>query len=238
MMNECQTLKLMRKPGPPALLVSLPANDPDLARAARDGGAQGLKVHINIEHAAAKVRFGSLDDEATRIEEIASLGLPVGIVPGDASRMAPPEDFRRLHELGLDFADLYLGAMPAWLLSALPLPLMAALGHEDMSRPDRLASVATLTSIGMIEASIIPHTEYGNPLSAGDLADYTTFTRILGQADRPVIVPTQRHIVPDDLAALASTGIRALLIGAIVTGRTAADISAATRVYREALDQL
>lgn len=238
MMVECQTLNLMRKPGPPTLLVSLPANDPELARAAHDGGAQGLKVHINIEHAAAGVRFGSLDEEAARIAEIVSLGLPVGIVPGDSSRMAPPEDFRRLPELGLDFADLYLGAMPAWLLSAPPIPIMAAFGHEDMSRPDRLASVAALPSIEMIEASIVPHAGYGNTLSAGDLADYTTVTRIMGQSDRPVMVPTQRHIVADDLPALTATGIRALLIGAIVTGRSAAEIGVATRVYRDALDQL
>lgn len=237
-MNECQTLKLMRQPGPPALLVSLPANDPELASAARDGGAQGLKVHINIEHAAAKVRFGSLAEEAKHIEEIVSLGLPVGIVPGDASRMAPPEDFCRFPELGLDFADLYLGAMPARLLGCPPLPLMAALGHEDMLHPARLASVAALSAIQMIEVSIIPPAGYGNPLSASDLADYTTVARIFAATDKPVMVPTQRHVVPEDLPALSSAGLRALLIGAIVTGRTATQIRSATRLFREALDQL
>lgn len=237
-MNDCRTLNLMRTARTPALLVSLPANDPELARAAVDGGAQGLKVHINIEHAAAKIRFGTLDEEADRLGQIISLGLPVGIVPGDASRMASAEDFQRLVAMGLDFVDIYLSVMPAWLLSRPLLPLMAAIADADMAVPQRLRSVAALPGLAMVEASIVAHSGYGNPLSASDLADYTTLTRLLDGTGRPVMVPTQRRIQTDDLPALAATGIKALLIGAVVTGRTAREISAATRSYRDALDQL
>ena len=42
------------------LIASLPRNDPELARAALAGGADVLKVHLNVTHNASGVRFGSL----------------------------------------------------------------------------------------------------------------------------------------------------------------------------------
>lgn len=236
--EACRTLQMLNEPGPPKLLVSLPANDVELAKAAVAGGAQGLKVHINITHAAAGVHFGSLAEEAATIEQIVSLGLPVGIVPGDGSRMIEPKELPRLAELGLDFCDIYLAAMPAWLLAAPPLGVMAAVGAGDMPLTERLGSLATVAGIQMIEASIMPHDGYGHPLSASDLCDYTTVVRTFRPVHRPVIVPTQRRIVPEDLPALAQTGIRGLLIGAIVTGKDAAGIEAATRCYAKTLSQL
>jgi len=227
-----RTLELLQRPGPPALLVSLPANDPDLARAAVDGGAEGLKVHINIEHAAAGVKFGSLPEEAGVLAEIVALGLPVGIVPGDFAAMASAEDVCRLAALGLDFMDAYIGAMPAWMLTQDDLPVMAAVGHGDMGR---LAALAGLSGVRMVEASIIAHEGYGKALSVSDLCDYTEVVRAMAPAGKPVIVPTQRHIRPEDVAALTDTGVRGLLIGAIVTGAEARGLQAATRRYREAL---
>ncbi|MCE5237112.1 hypothetical protein LLH23_01295 [bacterium] len=232
-MGDCRTLELLQRAGPPALLVSLPANDPELARAARDGGAEGLKVHINITHAAAGVKFGSLDEEATALAEIVALGLPVGIVPGDFDTMASSDDVRRLEELGLDFLDVYLGAMPVWMLRQENLPVMAALGAEDVRRPGRIEALATLPGVQMVEASIIEHSGYGKPLSVSDLCDYTDVARACG--GRPVVVPTQRRIMPEDIPALTATGIRGLLIGAIVTGAGAQTLEAATRRYRGAL---
>lgn len=236
MERACRTLQMLNEPGPPKLLVSLPANDVDLAKAALAGGAAGLKAHINITHAAADVHFGSLAEEAATISEIVALGLPVGIVPGDGGKMIEPTELPRLAELGLDFCDVYLSAMPAWLLDSPPLGIMAAVGTGDML-PERLASLAALSGVDMIEASIIPHDGYGHPLSVGDLCDYTTAVRTFSPVRRPVMVPTQRRILPEDLPALANTGIRALLIGAIVTGKDAAGIEKATRVYAEKLSQ-
>jgi hypothetical protein len=235
----CRTLSRLLAPGRPRLLVSLPANDPQLARAAADNGAEGLKVHLNIRHAAAGVAFGSLAEEAPALEQIVACGLPVGVVPGDASAMISPEDLTLLAELGLDFMDVYLSAFPAWLAAQGMgmLGLMAAVGHEDMQHPLRLEGLAHCPAVQMVEASIIPHEGYGGPLSMADLSDYTALVGRMRESGKPVIVPTQRHIRPDEVSLLAATGIRGLLIGAIVTGAETATLAAATRAYREALEQ-
>ena len=41
------------------VVVSLPANDLDLARAALDAGAQAIKVHCNVWHRASGHTFGT-----------------------------------------------------------------------------------------------------------------------------------------------------------------------------------
>jgi hypothetical protein len=234
----CRSLELLRQPRPPRLLVSLPANDLDLAKAAVAGGAEALKVHLNIAHAAAGVHFGSLVEEAAAIQSIVDLGPPVGVVPGDAQKMASPQDLARLAEMGVDFCDVYLAAMPAWLLAQAPLGIMAAVGAADMPRLDRVRSLADVPGLQMIEASIIPHEGYGAALSVGDLSDYTTLVGLMRPVARPVIVPTQRRVTLEDLEPLAATGIAGLLIGAIVTGKEPAALEAATRRYREALAHL
>jgi hypothetical protein len=238
MSEACRTLALLREPGPPALLVSLPANQPELAAAAADAGAQGLKVHLNMQHGASGTRFGSLDDEAAAIAAVVAVGLPVGIVPGDVTEAVDATDVQRLAEMGLDYVDLYLEAMPAWLLQDCPLGLMAAVSHSDLSVATRLQAAAEHPAIQMIEASCVPHRGYGTALSAADVCDYTRVVEAASHRHKPVSVPTQRAISPSDLPVLAAAGVRAILIGAVVTGADASGVAATTRRFREALASL
>lgn len=235
----CQTLSRLQASGRPRLLVSLPANDLELAQAAADNGAEGLKVHLNMRHAAAGKAFGSLSQEAPVLEQIVALGLPVGVVPGDDTAMIGEGEVARLADLGLDFVDVYAGAFPVWLAAAArgKLGVMAAIGAADHQCQLRLDGLSRCPAVQMIEASIIPHEGYGSPLSMADLADYTALARQMQSQDKPVIVPTQRHIRADEVGLLAQTGIRGLLIGAIVTGTEPAALAAATRRYRAALEE-
>ena len=52
------------------LIVSLPKNDVEVARAAIKGGADVIKIHINVEHRASKTKFGSFDEEIEEINKI------------------------------------------------------------------------------------------------------------------------------------------------------------------------
>jgi hypothetical protein len=48
-------------------------------------------------------------------------------------------------------------------------------------------------------------------------------------------VPSQKKVTPGDLPALKKSGVKGLLIGAIVTGREADTIESATRSFAQAL---
>src|SRR5574340_421796 len=87
----------------PALIVSLPANSPELAGAAAEGGADALKVHLHVRHEASGTRFGDLAAERANLEGILATELPVGVVPGAGDDRPTPEEMRELAAMGVDF---------------------------------------------------------------------------------------------------------------------------------------
>jgi hypothetical protein len=206
-----------------------------MARAALDAGADGLKVHIGLEHFASGLSTGSLDDEEDALREICSLGAPVGIVPGVGEGLATREEMVRLAEIGIDFFDLYATDMPAWMLRMADCPLSVMVAFSATCRPWGLVEhVAETSRPAMIEASVATHESYGEPLTAADISEYA---EIAARADQPLIVPTQKAVQPDEVAVLRDAGVAALLIGAIVTGAEADSIAEATGRFRAAIDE-
>ena len=214
----------------PALIMSLPANDPELARAALNGGADALKVHIRVHHAASGTHFGTLEEERERLRRIIELFPgPVGIVAG-AETPATPLEMAELRRMGIDFFDLYASHMPAWMWRLQGMARTVAL-EADYTVHQAIA----LENLGadLIEAAIIPHDGYGKPLTVADMIAYRD---LHDTVDLPIIVPTQRAIRPEEATLITTEcGIQALMIGAIVTGATPREIEAAVKAFKTAL---
>ncbi len=215
---------------PPRLIVSLPSNSVELARAAAQGGADALKVHINVAHEASGTRFGSLAEERANLEQILALDLPTGIVPGAGERLPSPAEMEALADMGVDFFDLYLHDMPSWLVR---FPrLTRAIAISSPSQVELLPDLEAL-DFQAIEAAIIPHEGYGKPLSAADLAAYR---RIRSATHLPIILPSQRALRPEDVPLLVEdAGVDAIMIGAIVTGAEPDTLRAATQRFASAI---
>lgn len=216
------------------LWVSLPRNEVELAQAALDAGADVLKVHIAADHFASGTHFGSLEQERAVITEIikAAKGKPVGIVPGDSYERVP-QDLDVLQELGLSFVSVYAHHCPArWLKPQSVLPVAVAPSSEF---PLELVPALSRTGASIIEASVMPKERYGTPVTAADLAVYHHLRQL---THLPIVVPTQLKWAPEDLPALAASGVNALMVGAVVTGSTAESLSAAVQRFRQAIDAL
>ena len=198
----------------PRLIVSLPQNSPELARAAADGGADALKVHINVRHEASGTEFGSLAEERGTLDEILGVGLPTGIVPGVAASLPSRGDMEELARMGIDFFDLYAHDMPTWMTRI-----------EGMTRTVAISEATPM-------AAVVPHEGYRQPLSVADL---TLYRQVRAATRLPIIVPTQRAVTPEDVPELMQTGVDALMIGAIVTGREPGSLHAATKRFASAL---
>jgi hypothetical protein len=232
----------------PTLIVSLPDNSLDLARAAAAGGAHALKTHINVHHDASGTHFGPLEQERPRLQAILdAVNLPVGIVPGVTDPLRRDE-LETLADMGFDFVDTFAHCFPAWLIGdAAPPPRGVSLepppAVNQMTRvmaidsTYTLEAAASLAAVGMevLEAAVIPHDQYGRPLTAADLALYS---RLAQAVPTPIIAPSQRRFEPQDVAHIVAAGITGIMIGAIVTGVEAAGLEAATRGFRAALDEL
>jgi hypothetical protein len=223
------------------LIVSLPQNSVELARAAADNGADALKVHMNVTHAASGTVFSSFGQEAAAVREIIrAVDIPVGLMPGaDFNALPTFDELNSLAGDGLDFVDIYTHHMPLWFID-LPLKLVVAFSSFDsLVEPVYYTThfywppEAGANRIWMAEGSIFTRDEYGQPFTYHDFRRL----RILQEyVDVPLIVPTQKAITPEDAVWLKRTGTGALMIGAVVTGLTADSLAEATKRYRAAID--
>lgn len=215
-----------------SLIVSLPANDIELARAAIAGGADAIKVHINVEHRASGNTFGTVEDNRAFFEQLKKeFAGPLGVVVGGSYEDVIPSEVKKMEDLGFSYFSIYMKDMPSFLLDSALEQTVA--GQNDY----KIETLAYLkeTSVAAFEASIIKGTEYGQPLNFNDLLEYRTIVKTVGI---PVIIPSQRKIEPKDTKALMDTGIKAVMIGAMSTGKDAASIERITREFRLEIDQL
>lgn len=214
------------------LIVSLPQNSSELAKAAQEGGADAIKIHMNIKHAASGIVFGDFEEEKMMIEDIMNkVKIPVGIVPGN--EVLPQEkDMAALKKMGIDFFDLFYNRIPNWMFDLKGFGKIAAL-DEDYSI-DKLIELKDMR-MDSFEAAVVPHSEYGKDLTVSDLQNYIT---IAVSSPLPVIVPTQKFIRVSDVPLLWDAGISALMIGTIVAGDTPETIYEATKKYKSAIENL
>jgi len=226
-------LQAMLEQKPLSLIVSLPGNDLALARAAREEGADALKVHFNVGHRASGNHFGSLDEYTEVFRAIRSeFAGPFGVVPSGSIEGTRREDVERLAGMGFDFYSIYAHHLPSFMLQNLGLESTFAINNEyDVS----LLASATHFGFTALEASIVPGKEYGTPLS---FADVLRYRQLVLQAGVPVLVPSQRKLVPEDVPVLYHSGIKAIMLGAIVTGKTEDELRRAVSSFRNAIDRL
>ena len=220
---------------PMALIASLPKNDPALAEAALEGGADVLKVHINLHHHASGTHFGTLDKERAAIEKIVAIAgdKPVGIVPGSTPDIED-STFSALPGLGISFISLYLrharvGALPP----INQIDRMLALSYEDSC--DVIDSLDRLP-IQVCEVSIMHPDSYNEPFTYHDLARIAFISKHTHHL--PLVLPTQHKVPPSAVEDLLQVGVAAVMIGAIVAGDTPEQWRRVSGEFRQKMDEV
>ena len=218
---------------PFSLIMSLPKNDKELASAAKEAGADAIKIHINVEHRASGTYFGPFEEEKKAIKSIVdTVKIPAGIVPG-AGKVATKEEMMELCEMGIDFFDTYIENIPAYMLE-LPRE-MARMYAPSYNFDLKLLPYLKNWGADIVEASVMAPENYGRELRLSDLLLYQW---ICEQAKIPVVIPTQLAIKPEEIKYLKEAGVKCIMIGAIVTGKEANTIYEAVKRFREAIDNL
>ena len=213
------------------LIMSLPVNDADMCRAAFEAGADAVKVHINLHHNAGGEDLGGYTENREVFMQMLSCAKgPMGIVPG-ASAEGIMKDIEKVRSSGFEFVSFYTKFLP---VRALPLPQTLMVACDGSFTYPEIAAYERLGA-GVLEASVIPSSEYGQPLNFRDLATYAS---ISANTKLPVVVPTQRAIGPEDVKYLWQSGVRGLMIGAVVTGKSVSGVYDAVAQYRREIDKL
>lgn len=215
------------------LIVSLPENRLDLARAAIQTGVDAVKLHVNVNHRASGNVFESVESYVEIFRSIRDeFSGPLGIVPGGSFGDIKQSEMEQLIALGFNFYSIYAHDKPSWML-----------GLDKIEKTFAISSDYSLETIGNVkhlgvtalEASIIRGEEYGTPLTFKDVLAYNWLVQ---HVDVPVLVPSQRKLVPSDIPLLAKAGVKAVMLGAIVIGHTDESIQHAIISFRNAIDSL
>ena len=208
------------------VIVSLARHDLDLAKAALDGGAGAIKVHLNAFHRASGTTFGSFTEERPFLEELAKLGAPMLVMAGQ--EIVPTSaEMDSLADLGFEGFNVYVDHLQPHLLQSRLRPMPAL---SSTSTDEDILRLATIPG-AIIEASIMEFSGYGTALTAEDLERYK---HIAALSSAPVIAPSQKKFAPADMPALRAAGIAAPLLGVIVTGDTPQTIRAAVAAIASA----
>jgi hypothetical protein len=215
------------------LVVSLPENTYEMAKAAWEAGADAIKVHINLYHNASLVKFGTLEDQRVTLERIIKDSpVPVGIVAGQDTKTSEAV-ILDLIKMGFDFISLYGHHMPVSLCGRNDVSNLFAIDYSYSV--EEIKTITNSFIADILELSILPHEEYGQRLNARDLGRYLAFSEA---SSIPTLLPTQRLIFPEDVAAIAKCKVKAIMIGAIVLGHDINQLKMQVSLFRKAIDQL
>lgn len=212
------------------LIASLPGNRPELAQAAWECGADVVKVHMNVQHRASGLHFGSFEEEKQNLLQILEQAKgPCGIVAGGCIEAAL-RDYRAAVNAGFSFISLYARDMSLDILADPDLYKMVAFAPGYT-----LEDVRNLGKIGgdVLEASVMQPESYGTPMSVLELLEYTS---ICENSPLPVVVPTQRAVKPREVSQLAACGVAGLMVGAMVTGKELDAFRNSITAFRNAID--
>jgi len=219
---------------PFSLIVSLPLNRLDLAKAALEGGADAVKVHCNVWHRASGHTFGTFEENKPFLRDLVKLcgDIPAGLVPGADEAFISNEERLEAEDMGLGFFSSYIHHLPCYMMECKKLTKMVAIGH---SFPHQLLDTVSSSGIEVLECSIQPGDAYGSPLNYSDILNYQYLASHVRQ---PTVIPTQKRILPGEVRHLYEAGCKAVMIGAIVMGKepTYENVKASVATYREAID--
>jgi len=215
------------------IISNLYTNSLQLASAAEEGGADAIELNLNFEETGTGVRYGTIDLEEHAISEIiGSVKIPVGVRIGDTP-MIRREEWEKIISTGIDYVKMMAHHMPSFIYNDERVCKIISVGSGYVL--EQVEILAHDGRVSAIEAAIIAPQVFRLPLT---LLDITTYALITRRASKPVIVPSQKYIEPNDLRILKKIGVEGLVINHIIIGTNPLDCAEILQEYKRVADEL
>lgn len=215
-----------------SLFGDLHANNRKFAVACEEGGSEAVVFHLNQDSLAGG-RFGGLELEEDSIRDALSiLKIPVGISIGD-TRQLLEQEWESIMSIGFSFVNMYAHHMPSFLWRDSRIEKIVSIGPGYIL--EQVKGLSEFDDVSAVVAALTPNQGVGMPLT---LLDITTLKLISRLSIKPIYVPTQRKIQPQDIALLKEVGCKGLLITSTVYGDTDQTCREQVARYRDEIARL
>jgi hypothetical protein len=215
------------------IISNLYTNSLQLASASEEGGADAIELNLNFEETGTGVRYGTIDLEEHAISEIiGSVKVPVGVRIGDAP-MIRREEWEKIVSTGIDYVKMMAHHMPSFIYNDERVCKIISVGSGYVL--EQVEILAHDGRVSGIEAAIISPQVFRLPLT---LLDITTYALITRRASKPVIVPSQKYIEPNDLRILKKIGVEGLVINYTIIGTDPLGYAEILQEYKRVADEL
>ena len=142
------------------------------------------------------------------------LKIPTGIAIGD-TRVLRGDDWEAIARMGFSYVNMYAHQLPMFVWDDPRITKMVSIGPGYIL--EQVKALSELDSVAAVVAALTPHQGVGQPFT---MLDGTTLKLITNLSSKPVFVPTQRTIRPQDLHSMRKLGCRGLLLTTTVYGET------------------
>jgi hypothetical protein len=189
-------------------------NSRELAVACEEAGADSIIFHLN-QDLGGGVRFAGLEIEEDSIRDSLSvIKIPAGIAIGD-TRALQEDDWEAIAKIGFSFVNMFAHQLPIFVWDDPRMAKVVSIGPGYML--EQVKGVSELESVSALVAALTPNQGTGMPFT---MLDGTTLKLITKLCCKPVFVPTQRNIRPQDVGSIRKMGGNGLLITTTVYGDT------------------
>jgi hypothetical protein len=194
------------------LFGDLHLNSRDFAIACEEAGVDSVLFHLN-QDVGGGVRFAGLEvEEDTIRDSLSVLKIPAGISIGD-TRMLLNEDWEAIARIGFSFVNMFAHQLPTFVWDDHRFAKLVSIGPGYIL--EQVKALSEFDSVSGIVAALSPSQVLGLPFT---MLDGTTLKLITKLASKPVYVPTQRSIRPQDVKLLRELGCNGLLLSSTVYG--------------------
>ncbi len=212
------------------LIVELSKNDPEIAQASQDGGADGVLVQILSQK--QNYIIGSLEDESENIKSVLEkVTIKKGISLGDV-RSVNREEWDQIKGFKFDFITVYPATAPIFLLEAgtpvfinvqpgLPIDYYKALSHM----PSVEGFIFGPSTQNRLEASF-------------NLVDLAVLELLSSSLSKPVYFRSLNELKPDEILLLVKRGASGIIIDPYSIGvMDPNDLKDAVNFYKKIIDE-
>ncbi|MDP8024042.1 MAG: hypothetical protein ACP5LF_04610 [Nitrososphaeria archaeon] len=228
-MYKLEKMSIMFRSSLP-LIVELSKNDPELAQASQDGGADGVLLQILTQKQNYTV--SPLEDESENIRSIIErVSIKKGILLGDV-RSINREELDQIKGFKFDFIAVYPATAPIFLLEAgtplfvtvqpgLPIDYYRALSHM----PSVEGFIYGPSTANRLEVSL-------------NLVDLAVLELLTTSLSKPVYFRSPNELKADELLLLIKRGASGIIIDPFSIGAIEpSDIKETVSLYKKIIDE-